>query len=148
VTTADEGAAATATVTAGDPWAEGAKIAACSDTTARDDAITLSMSFMAVATCLLWFISPCFITSLVFSVLLLSKTVEGGFVSPSETALFDASEESTELLEELNLALSMAEVELEVEVPPPPATPAAPDEGTGFELRSPPGSSSSARWWW
>ena len=92
---------------------------------------------------------PCFITSLVFSVLLLlllSKTVEGGFVSPSETALFDASEESTELLEELNLALSMAEVELEVEVPPPPAAPAAPDEGTGFELRSPPGSSSSARW--
>ena len=72
--------------------------------------------------------------------------MEGGFVSPSETALFDASEESTELLEELNLALSMAEVELEVEVPPPPAAPAAPDEGTGFELRSPPGSSSSARW--
>ena len=91
---------------------------------------------------------PCFITSLVFSVLLLSKTVEGGFVSPSETALFDASEESTELLEELNLALSMAEVELEVEVPPPPAAPAAPDEGTGFELRSPPGSSSSARCSW
>ena len=59
MTTAVEGgAAATVAVTAGDPWPEGAKIAACSDTTALDDAITLSMSFMAVATCLLWFISP------------------------------------------------------------------------------------------
>ena len=58
MTTADEGAAATVAVTAVDPWPEGAKIAACSDTTALEDAITLSMSFMAVATCLLWFISP------------------------------------------------------------------------------------------
>ena len=58
---------------------------------------------------------PWFITSLLF----LTDGWSAGAGVPSETARLDVSDESTELLDELNCrARSMAEVELEVDVVP------------------------------